>query len=84
MGEGTQTSPKRPPPAAVGAGPGAGLCGAGRRGEVAESGPLVGPWRSRKVWGLLAASMENPLVGVSAGCQEASEESSQAPGCSPE
>ena len=71
MGEGTQTSPKRPQPAAVGAG----LYGAGRRGGVAESGPLVGPWKSRNLWGLLEVSTENLLEGQPGECPEASEES---------
>lgn len=60
---GAWAPPKGPAPAAVGAGLGAGLCGAGRRGGVAEGGPLVGPWRSRNLWGLLAASREHPLEG---------------------
>lgn len=43
---GPGTEPQHPPLAAVGAGPGAGLRGAGRRGRIAESGPQVGLWRN--------------------------------------
>lgn len=38
--------------------------GAGRQDGVAESGPLVGPWRSRNLWGLLAASTGESSGGV--------------------